>query len=162
MADEVLLKRAKVVYDTICKALDSEGWKYSKDEGNFAITTGAKGDDLPIDMLFLIDVDAQVVTLYSPFQIKANEDCRVEVAMATCVLNDSLLHGSFDFNLGDGNIRFRMTTSYMGSILGEDVFKYMAYTGAGTVDRYNEKIAALATGVIDLNQFLDLLSKEEE
>ena len=32
MADEVLLKRAKVVYDTICKALDSEGWKYSKDE----------------------------------------------------------------------------------------------------------------------------------
>lgn len=162
MADEVLTKRAKVVYDTICKALDSENWKYSKDEENFAITTGAKGNDLPIDMLFLVNADAQVVTLYSPFQIKANEDNRVDVAMAICILNDRLLHGSFDLDIGDGGIRFRMTTSYMGSILGEDVFKYMAYTGAGTVDRFNEKLAALATGVIDLEQFVDILNKDED
>lgn len=161
MIDEKKVKRAKMVYDTLCKVLTDDGWNFKRDDENLVITTGAKGNDLPMDIIFIVDAKLQVISLYSPLQMKVPEDKRVDAAMAVAYVNCRLLNGCFDLDLADGEIRFRMVNSFTESILGEELFKYMTYVSCSAVDAYNEKFFALSSGVCDFGQFIDLCEKAD-
>ena len=47
---------------------------------------------------------------------------------------------SFDYNIRDGSITFRMTASYRESVIGEGLFNYMIDCAAATVDEFNDKL----------------------
>ena len=156
MADqEQLLLQAKSVYETFCSALDDEEWHYTRHDEDLVITCGAKGGDLAMDFYVLVDAERQVITLFSPLPFKMSEGKRVEGALVVNVANYGMTSGSFDYDLSDGEIRFRMTNSYRGSIIGKELFLAMVYTAASTVDRYNDKFLAVSTGVMSVEQFLE-------
>lgn len=162
MEDAMKLAQAKGVFETLCRALDKEEWTYKKDEEKLAVVAGAKGEDLPIDLVFRVDAQRSVVSLFSLMPFTVPEDNRLDMAIAVTVLNDIFANGSFDYDLTKGKLIFRMTNSFLDSILGEEVFLYMLYTTCKMVDKYNDRLFMLAKKVITLEQFLDKLREERK
>ena len=152
---EVNMEKAKEVFDALVNMLDTRDWKYDKFEEDLVIKSGIKGEDLPIEFLIVVKPNNQVVQLLSrlPFQIP--EDKRVDAAIAICVANNGLVDGSFDYDFLEGDITFRLTCSYRESELSGDLFEYMLYVSAGTIDDYNDKFFMIAKDMMSVQQFIE-------
>lgn len=152
---EVNMEKAKEVFDALVNMLDTRDWKYDKFEEDLVIKSGIKGDDLPIEFLIVVKPSNQVVQLLSrlPFQIP--EDKRVDAAIAICVANNGLVDGSFDYDISEGDITFRLTCSYRESFLSADLFEYMILVSAGTIDNYNDKFFMIAKDMMTVSQFIE-------
>lgn len=155
MVDEKIMKQANSVYETICKSLDARDWKYKRFDEDLTISCGARGDDLPMDIVIVVNPRAQVVSVISPMPYKISEDKRVDGALAVCVANYGLINGSFDYDLSDGEIRFRLVSSFRESILSEELFDYMVMVTASTVDDYNDKFLMISKGMLSVVQFVE-------
>jgi hypothetical protein len=149
------LRKAKEVYDTLTSMLDNIGWSYSRDDENFVIKSGVKGDDLPVEFLVIVKPRNEVVQFISHLPFNMPEDKRIDGAIAINVINWNLVDGSFDYNVTDGSMVFRMTSSYRESYLGEELFKYMIMVASSTVDEYNDKLFMLAKGMVNIQQFME-------
>jgi hypothetical protein len=152
---EINMEKAKEIFDALVNMLDTRGWKYDKHEEDLLIKSGIKGDDLPIEFIVVVKPRNQVVQLLSrlPFQMPAEK--RVEGAIAVCVANNGLVDGSFDYDMSDGDITFRLTSSYRESTLGADLFEYMIMVSAGTIDDYNDKFFMIAKDMMSIQQFIE-------
>ena len=146
--------RACETYTTLCAMLDENNWHYQMDDANLRIECSAQGDDLPIDIRIRIDSDRQIVVLLSALPFVVPEDKRLDFAVATSVINYKLVDGSFDFDIEDGHMFFRMTSSYRESELAKEVFFYMLMCSCATIDQYNDKLFMLAKNMLSLDAFL--------
>ncbi len=154
-ATQAEIARAKQEYDTLCKSLDEREWNYEKHEEDMVVTCGVSGDDIPMRLIIRIIPERQLAQVLSPLPFDIPEDKRVDVAMATTMINDKLANGSFDFDLSTGRTVFRLTNAFMGSTLSTEVYNYMIGVTATTVDEYNDKIMMLCKGMLDLSAFTE-------
>jgi len=154
MADATLMAKAKEIYNTLCVALDARKWKYQKDEEKLVIFFGVNGEDIPMQFVIVVDAERQLVRMMSPLPFKMREDKRMEGAIATCVANYGMVDGSFDINLADGAISFRLTASYRDSQISDKLFQYMISCTCVTVDKYNDQFMALDKGLISISDFI--------
>lgn len=155
MAEAKNMKKAQEVYATIIRMLDTRDWKYSKHEEDLLIKSGLKGEDLPVEFILVVNPRNQVVQFISRLPFDIPEDKRVDGAIAVCTANYGLIDGSFDYDLRDGEIRYRLTCSYRDSQLSEDLFEYMIMAAASTVDNYNDRFFMLAKGRMTVQQFIE-------
>ena len=157
MSDEIKMKRAREVYDSLTAMLDARDWKYQKDEEKLLIRSGIKGDDLPVEFLIVIKPKNEVVQFISVLPFVMPEDKRIDGAIAVSIANYGLIEGSFDYDVMDGEISFRLTTSYRGgSILSDDLLESMIYIASSTVDQYNDKFFMIAKGMMTIEQFIEM------
>ena len=154
MADQNYI-HAKDAYNTLCTALDNIGWKYKRMDDELKIMFGVNGDDLAMNFLIIVDADRQLVRLLSLLPFKMDENKRVEGAIATCVVNYLLADGSFDYDLEEGNILFRLTSSFRESLLSQELFHYMVSVSCHTIDKYNDQFLALNNGDITITEFIE-------
>ena len=108
MADEMKMKLAKQVYNTICEALDNRDWHYGKEEDELLVHFGVNGDDIPLQFIIVVDAERQLIRLMSPLPFKMSESKRIEGAIATCAASYGMADGSFDYDLSDGKIVFNV------------------------------------------------------
>lgn len=155
MAKEVDMKQAKAVFDALVNMLDTRGWHYEKHEEKLLIKSGVKGEDLPIEFIVIVEPEVEVIRFISPMPFNMPEDKRVDGAIAVCVANYGLINGSFDYDISDGEIRFRLTTSYTGTVLSDDLLERMILVAASTSDQYNDKFFMLAKGMMTVQQFIE-------
>ena len=155
MPEEMNMYKAKQVFDTMVRMLDTRDWHYEKHEEDLLIKSGVKGDDLPIEFIVVVKPKQQVVQFLSRLPFNMPEDKRIDGALAVCVANYGLVDGCFDYDLADGEITFRLNSSYRESTLGEDLFEYMIMCAAGTVDNYNDKFFMVAKGMMTIQQFIE-------
>lgn len=153
------MNAAKNVYDTMCSKLDNMGWVYEKEEEKLLIRSGAKSNDLPIEFVVIVEPERQLVRFISMLPFFIPEEKRIEAAAAVCVANFDMADGCFVYDIGTGDIIFRMTSSFMDSTLGGDLFEYMIVVGCGIVDRYNDRFFALGEGLISLEDFISEQAK---
>lgn len=154
MDKEQLMKMGQNVYETICKMFDDRGFRYERHDEDLVITSTVSGEDIPMDMLFIVRPERQIVQLLSPMPFKIPDEKTVDLALAVTHANDGLIDGSFDFDMAKGRINFRLTASYIESILGKELFEYMLMISAHTVDEYNDKFMMIAKGMYSLEDFI--------
>lgn len=154
MADATKAELAKKVYDTLCALLDEDEFDYEKEEEKLIVHFTASGEDIPMQFVLLVDVDRQMVRMYSPLPFKVCEDKRTELAIATCVASYGMTDGSFDYDITDGTIAFRMTASFMESEIGAGLLQYMIACTGAMVDRYNDQFLAISKGMMSLKDFI--------
>lgn len=159
MSEEKELKQAKAVYKALCDMLDDNKWHYQKDEENLSISCSARGDDLAIDLRIEVDIQRQLVMLLSKMPFAVPESKRIAVAIAVSVANDSIVDGSFDYDLLSGNIVFRMTSSYRESIIGKQLLDYMLGCSCVTIDEYNDRFLAVAKNEMSSNEIVEFIRK---
>lgn len=144
MAGNRELKQARMAFDAICSAFDSVGWRYEKDEDELSVTSGAVGDDLPMPIQIKVNVEKELVMLLSQLPFTVPEDRRREMAVAVAKANNGLANGSFDYDLPEGDIVFRITASIRNSLISEKAFGYLVGCACNTVDEYNDKFLLVA------------------
>lgn len=153
MADEKMV-RAQKTYETLCATLDSHDWHYKKNEKHLSIECGAQGEDLPIEIKIRVDPSRQLIVLLSHLPFIIPEDKRLDVALATSLVNNHLVDGSFDYDITDGQMFFRMTNSFIESEIGNELFTYMLMVSCHTIDDYNDKFFMLGKGAISMEDFM--------
>ena len=152
---EIKMERAKKAYATLCEALDARNWKYEKVDDDLLVHFSVNGDDLPIQYIIFVDVDRQLIRLLSHMPFDMSEDKRVDGAIATCHATYGLRDGSFDYDLSDGKIVYRMTSAFLDNEVPVSLIQYMIdFTGA-VVDKYNDKFFALNKGFLTIEKFLE-------
>ncbi|MCI6245715.1 MAG: YbjN domain-containing protein [Eubacterium sp.] len=159
MAEEKDLIQAQKTFDTLCRALDNHNLKYRKNPERLTIDCGAQGDDLPMDVNISVDADVMLIILLSQLPFVVQEDKRIDVAVAVSAVNNLIVDGSFDYDLRSGRMVFRMTSSFLESSVGEDVFSYMLLCSFKTIDDFNDKFLMIAKGMLPLEKFLEDLNK---
>lgn len=148
------LIRAKEIFASLCNMLDTRDWNYKKFEDDLTITCGVQGDDLPMEMYMHVRPAQQIISLHSSMPFKMSKEKLIDGAIATSVANYGLVDGSFDYDISDGTIIFRLTASYRDSVIGADLFEYMLMLSAHIIDKYNDKFLMLSKGAIDINAFI--------
>ena len=156
MADDKIMALAKEVYNNLCQALDNRNWKYEKEEDKLLVHFGVNGDDIPMQFIMFVDPEKQLITSLSPLPFKMSEEKRIDGAIAACVASFGMADGSFDYNLQDGRISFRMTASYRKSTIGDGLFQYMMSCSCAMVDEYNDKFLAIDKGVLSIADFIKM------
>lgn len=153
MADEKL-ERAQKVYETLCATLDKHEWHYQKNEERLSIECGAQGEDLPMEITIKVDAERQLIMLLSHLPFVISEDKRLDVAIAVSAVNNKLVDGSFDYNIADGHMFFRLTSSFIESEIGNEIFTYMLMVSCHTIDEYNDKFLMLGKGMMSIEDFI--------
>jgi len=154
MPDTNKTELAKKVYATLCDAIDRREWKYEKEEDALVVHFGVGGDDIPMQFILVVDESRQLIRLMSPMPYEISEEKRMEGAIATCVASFGLADGSFDYDLSNGRIVFRMTASFRESVIGEGLFQYMISCSCAMVDQYNDQFLAIDKGLLTINDFI--------
>ena len=147
------------VYDEIRKILDGIDWKYEGRDDKLIISSAIKSDDLPIEFLIVVNDEKEVVQYISKLPFCMPENKRVDGAVAVAVANYGMINGSFDYDINDGEIRFRLTQSYIDGVPGADFIRYMIGVSSNTVDAYNDKFFMLAKNMMTISDFI---AKENE
>lgn len=156
MADEMKMARAKAVYEQLCTALEHRNWTFDKVEEDLVVRFMVNGDDIPLQMAMFVEAEKELVTLLSPFPFKMSEDKLMEGAIAACTASFGMADGSFDYDITQGGIAFRLVASYRGSNLSEGVLQYMISCSCAMADKYNDRFLALNKGMISIEDFINM------
>ena len=154
MVDEKKMELAKQVYQTLCDAIERRDWNFEKDEEKLLVHFGVNGDDIPMQFILIVDAERQLIRVMSPLPFKMSESKRMEGAIAACAASYGMTDGSFDYDLSDGAIVFRMTASFRESLIGEGLFQYMISCSCAMVDKYNDQFLALDKGIMSITDFI--------
>ena len=155
MYEDRKLESAKQVYQLMCKAIENMGLKFGKEEDKLNVHFGVAGEDIAMHFVLMVDIKRQLICLMSPMPFKIGESKRVDGAIATCAASFGMVDGSFDYDISNGSIVFRMTASFVDSSIGEGLFKYMIQCACAMVDKYNGMFLALDKGLIDVEKFIN-------
>lgn len=150
--------------EVLLSMLEHKKIKYTVEERTDArshVCIHFTGNDLPLTLHILIRADKQIVSVYSVLPFNMDESRRSDAAYAVTAANHGLIDGSFDLNLQTGEIRFRLTSCFIGTVLTEELFSYLMFVSAQTVDRYNDRFEALNSGKMDLDGFLQADAADE-
>jgi len=148
---------AKKNADILISMLEHKRLKYTviqQDDRLTHVRITFTGEDLPMTLHLMIRADRQIVSVLSAMPFCMDADKRRDAAIAVTAANHGLIDGSFDLNLSTGEIRFRLTTAFMQATLSEELFSYLMYVSAETIDRYNDRFMDLNTGKLSLEAFL--------
>lgn len=145
---------AKEIYNSLCDAIDKIGWKYDKEEDKLLVHFAVSGEDIPMKFIMFVDEDRQLLRLISYMPFKMSEAKRYEGAVAACVSSYGLIDGSFDYDITDGEISFRMVQPFMDGSISESTFMHMISFSCSVVDDYNDRFMALDKGFMSIEEFI--------
>lgn len=144
---------AQVVYNTLCSTLDNMKWTYNKQEENLEVRTSAVGNDLTMKLYMKVDANRSVMYLKSgmPFTVPTD---RIDIMVkAVIAANWAMLNGSFEMDMSDGYIAFKVVVPFMESIISEKVCHYMINMSCRMIDTFNDKFQKVAEGSMTLSEF---------
>ena len=143
------------VYEMFKKHLQENEFHIDAYDDELVISLTVHGDDLPQPTLIRVIDDRDIVQIISPIPGRIPEDKRVDAAIAITVANQDMINGSFDLDMSDGEIHFRVAQYYGDMELTEDFMKYLLGLAFFTTDRYNDKFFMLGKGLMSLEQFIE-------
>ena len=148
-------EKALEVFNGLCRTFEKYDWQYEKEETKLTLRGGAVAADLPMEFDVIVEEDGMLVLLVSRLPFPVPEDRRRDMAVAVSVANSALADGCFDFDIRGGRLFFRMTSCFIDSTLGEDLFRYMLFASCRIIDEYNDKFFALSTGRMTIEGFIE-------
>ncbi|MBQ5334656.1 MAG: YbjN domain-containing protein [Oscillospiraceae bacterium] len=164
---EVTAERAALTKknaEILISMLEHRKLRYAVEEQSDArthIRISFTGNDLPMTLHIILRADRQIVSVLSAMPFKMAPERMHDAAVAVIAANHGLIDGSFDLNMQTGEIFFRLTTAYLGTTLTEELFSYLMFVSAETIDRFNDRFNDLNDGKLDLPGFLEADAADE-
>ena len=156
MADEKMIQHAMDIYEKTKDVFTSKGIKFDANDEKMIIKTGITGDDLPMDITVIVNPNAQALSFYSVLPFSVKEDKMAEIAIATCVANNSVIQGGFDYDISEGKVLCKISNSFIETDLSKELIFVMFMRFANLIDEYNDRFFMLNKGLIDLAKFIEL------
>ncbi len=155
MKSEKTLLLAQHAHSLVKSFLDSNRLKYDYDDQNLNVVLELMGDDLKISLRITADAENALLVVISQLPFKIKEDCLVDFAIGCSYINNIISDGNLEIDLAHKTAFFRMTVSFFDTELDIGVIDYLISRLVYTVDKINDKLFMLASGNMDLQQFLD-------
>lgn len=154
------IEKTKKVFHCLELFIKSIGWRYKKYSEDLRIGFDVLGEDVPMSFDISVDSDKEMIILDSiqPFITRSKK--REKLALATCIVSNILIDGSFSYNWTEDRIVFRMTTSYKDDSVDNDVLIYIVTCALNTVEQFNDKFLDLNKGNISLKNFIECIKNE--
>ena len=73
------------------------------------------------------------------------------MAMATSVINEYLINGSFDFDIKEGSITYRIATCWVDEMKDSTPFEYLISKAMEDIKEYGEYLKDIQEDKIDFN-----------
>lgn len=146
------------VYEVFKAYLDKRKFTYTPKDDEMVIILTVHGEDLPQPTIIRVLDDRKVVQVLSPIPSKIPEDKRADAAIAVAVANYGLINGSFDLDMSDGEIRYRVAQGFMDCDFPMELANYIMQIVFFTTDKYNDRFFMLGKGMLSL---ADFISKEK-
>lgn len=143
----------KKAFQTAIQAFDSLNWHYDRDDENQIISCSVSGDDLSIKIFYKVIPEREIMYVKSAMPFNVREDKRMELCVAVAIANYTMLNGSFELDLSDGYLGFKIVTPFYGMTPTVELCKYMINLTCNMVDIFNDKFLALMNGTMSLNDF---------
>ena len=143
------------VYNKFKAHLQANNFKFDTRDSELSIILTVHGEDLPQPTIIHVFDDRNVVQIVSPIPARIPEDKRPEAAVAVAVANYGMINGSFDLDMSDGEIRFRMAQNFAETGMSEESVHYMCAITFLTTDKYNDRFFMLGKGLMSLEQFIE-------
>ena len=148
------LEKAQGVFNRLCAVLDSKNCTYRKNEEKLEINIGVQGDDLPMEVDLSVGVENQRIMILSHMPFIVPEDKRLDMAIAVSVVNNVLVEGSFDLDITDGHMFFRVTNSFIDSEISGELLFFLLSLSFSVIDDYNDKFFAIAKNLLSVDDFI--------
>lgn len=142
--------------DRVVDFLRADGWSPTVENGY--VSCGFRGDqgDWPV-YATVIENEARVV-FYSVFTEHVPDHRRPAVSELFIRINFTLLVGSFDLDLSDGEARFRTSLDIEGGELTDGLLRQIVYANVTTMDEYLPAIQSVSGAEITPSEALAQLS----
>ncbi len=137
--------------------LDENEWDYQAEKEKLKITTGGVGEDLQIDIRLIINPERGDVKVLSPMPFNVPEKKRSDIAFSVGLVNDTILAGSFDYDIETGSIWYRHTTSYADMDVAPVVYERLLRDSVKAIDLFNDKFLMIGKGMYTIKQLLEFL-----
>lgn len=146
-------------YKTLIGMFDRINWVYDKYDDKLLVETGMKSNDLKINFKIYIyeKYDELIVISKLPFTVSSMR--REVMALAVCMINNSIRNGRFDYNINEGELSFRCSSCFTGGELSDKTAERMVMLTGGTVEDYNDKLYAINDGTMSLSELEKILNK---
>lgn len=151
--------KAMRVYGMFKQHLTDHNFKFEARDAEMVLFLTVHGEDLPQPTIIRVMDDRDIVQILSPIPHRIPEDKRVDAAIAVSVANYGLINGSFDLDMNDGEIRYRVAQSFRDAELADTTVGYLLGVVFFTTDKYNDRFFMLGKGMMTLEQFIE---KENE
>ena len=131
---------------------DSQGWKYdyNEDENVFYMRMSLKVVD-GCRVITDVQNDKTFIT-YSIFPIKIPVDKRLAMAEYLTRVNYGLIHGNFEMDFEDGEVRYKVTTCCGPIEMDLNSMETVIDCGFYMLDRYGEGILSILYGNVTPEQ----------
>ena len=156
MTDKKLLERARNIYEKIRLTLDNMGWSYQEHEDNLVITLGVTGEDIPMGLVLAVDAERQLIRFLSRLNVEFNADTAPYGNIACCYFTYKLADGSFDYDCSNNTVTFRITASFLDSLISEELINYLISTACKTIDDFNHHFEAIANGDMTVSDIFNI------
>lgn len=145
---------AKAMLKTLCQTLENMSWRYTCDEEKSLVYTSAVGKDLSMKLYVKVDAERGVMYLKSRMPFAIPSDKIRDAALAAVAANWSMLNGSFEMDMDDGYLGFKLVVPFMESLVSEKVCRYMINVSCDMIDKFNDKFQALVQGAMTFDEFV--------
>ncbi len=153
-------QNAQLAFEALGKWLEDDDWHPVPIDGMLAYRTGFAGDNARV--VCIAEVRAQQQFLfYALVPNKVPEERRLPVSEALTRANWGLRIGNFEFDFGDGEIRYKSSVDFEGELLSPALIRNAIYPAVATLDHYLPAIMAVAYGGKDPAEAIAEIEKPE-
>lgn len=151
--DDIKQKIATSVYNAAVSDLESKGYGVEREDDKLTAYCYVDSDVFPISFAVTVDAEKQMLSLISSLEITFPQDSLTDGAVAACITNCQLVDGAFEFDYVTGDLMFRISSSFKGSVISADVFRYLFNRMHATILTYGSELAKLAKGDIMIGAY---------
>lgn len=139
----VRMTRSWKNYKSLCRIMEKNSIEYICDDNELSVRCTLNGRDADHSFIFEIDSARMLITLASPLELSVPEKKNADLAIAVCMINNTLKDGCFGIDFNEHTIYFTLTSSFYESDINGRLFEYMLSAAADTVDEYYPKLQKL-------------------
>jgi hypothetical protein len=134
------------IQDVVIDYLDSREIPYVVDESGSIVSMLSASDNGPWAVFIaMLEADDQVV-VHSAFNPPVPEEARLALALFLTRVNYGILHGNFELDLDDGELRYKTSIDVRGAELTESLFENVMIANVSMFDRYVPAIESVVRG----------------
>lgn len=161
--------KVQTCHDAVVAFLKADDWPFEADDENGTVATGYAGDNGKYELVIEAKNDMPMFAVHVDIPVEyveekeGDEDSGAfgELVEFVLKLNCGLAVGSFDLDLDDGSLRFRIGVLAGDTAPSQSQVRDQIYAAVTTADRYFPLLQEVAGGNLSAEAALDKLGADD-
>ena len=120
----------------VVEFFNSQSWEYKEDDARPVVYTGVNGENAQWRCLASAGENNEHLVFISIFPVQAAPKKRTACAELLTRINYDLVHGCFEMDFEDGEIRFRTSIGVLDIPIAPKQVEHLVFTNLAMMDRY--------------------------